>query len=82
MLGACATKVYHPTKSDAEMRADVDVCSDDANRRYWMDPVAAMLNAKDCLKAKGYSKNRPGLTAQVETRVREGQPCAVPCKRK
>ena len=57
-----------------------------------MDPVAALLNAYDCLEAKGYRKEKSGLEAQVERaagddreRRRERgepqKPCPVPCRK-
>ncbi len=90
---ACAASVYHPTKSEAEMKADVGVCTRSANRRYWMDPVAALYNAYDCLEAKGYSRNERDFAARVERALgerpdppakapeRRRLPCQVPCKR-
>lgn len=92
---ACTASVYHPTKSAAEMQADVDLCTDDANRRYWMDPIAALYNAYDCLEAKGYSRNRRDFATKVERALGEGRPaaaakaaeeqrrlpCQVPCRR-
>ena len=49
LLTGCATAVYHPQKSESEMQADVNLCTSAANSRYWMDPIAARLNAYDCL---------------------------------
>jgi hypothetical protein len=57
-----------------------------------MDPVAALLNAYDCLEAKGYRKERSGFEAQVRRaasadRARRHdpadptRPCTVPCRR-
>lgn len=92
LLAGCAADVYHPTKSDAEMRADVGACTDEANRRYWMDPVAALYNAYDCLEAMGYQRNRRDFAAKVERalgeaprrreeeRRRSEAPCKVPCR--
>lgn len=91
VLAGCTAQVSHPTKTLAEQQVDVDVCTSEANRKYWMDPIAALLNAYDCLEAKGYKKERSGLKAQVERaagedRVRRknrGEPqkaCAVPCR--
>lgn len=90
-LAACTAQVSHPTKTLAEQQVDVDVCTSDANRKYWMDPIAALLNAYDCLEAKGYKKERSGLKAQVERAAGEDRirrknrgepqkPCAVPCR--
>ena len=57
-----------------------------------MDPVAALLNAYDCLEAKGYRKEKTGLKEQVERAAGEDRvrrrdrgepqkPCAVPCRK-
>ena len=83
------TKVYHPTKTEAEMRADVRACSDKANRDYWMDPLAALYHAYDCLEARGYQRRQTALQAEVEKALGEAparpkgpaQPCKVPCRR-
>jgi hypothetical protein len=91
MLAGCAAKVSHPTKSVAEQQVDIDACTDWANRKYWMDPIAALYNAYDCLEAKGYKKGKAGLEEQVRRssendRARKraadpSLPCVVPCKR-
>jgi hypothetical protein len=92
---ACTASVYHPTKSGTEMQADVDLCTREANRRYWMDPIAALYNAYDCLEAKGYSRNERDFAARVERALGEREPpasvqksarerrlpCRVPCRR-
>jgi hypothetical protein len=91
-LAGCTAQVSHPTKSLAEQQVDVEFCTKEANRKYWMDPVAALLNAYDCLEAKGYRKEKSGLEEQVEraagddrARRRERgepqKPCAVPCRK-
>lgn len=91
-LAACTAQVSHPTKSLSEQQVDVDFCTREANRKYWMDPVAALLNAYDCLEAKGYRKEKSGLKDQVERSAGEDRdrrrdrgepqkPCAVPCRR-
>ena len=88
-LAACTAQVSHPTKTLAEQQVDVELCTRDANRRYWMDPIAALLNAYDCLGSKGYRKER--LKDQVERAAGEDRvrrrnrgepqkPCAVPCR--
>ncbi|HEX8191320.1 MAG TPA: hypothetical protein VF552_00325, partial [Allosphingosinicella sp.] len=74
---ACTASVYHPTKSAGEMQADVNLCTRESNRRYWMDPIAALYNAYDCLEAKGYSRSRRDFAAQVETALGEGRPAAA-----
>ena len=87
---ACAAQVTHPTKTASEMQADIDRCTTRANRDYWMDPVAAMYHAYDCLEAKGYQKDSSHISSQVEKALGEApkkpqgpaKPCAVPCKKK
>ena len=92
LAAACAAQVTHPTKSTAEMQADIDLCTDEANRKYWMDPVAALYNAYDCLEAKGYERDRRDFPAKVERALGEAparrakaaepaKPCPVPCRR-
>ena len=92
LLAACTAQVSHPTKTLAEQQTDVDLCTREANHKYWMDPVAALLNAYDCLEAKGYRKEKSGLEAQVERAVRDDRirrrdtddptrPCEVPCRK-
>jgi hypothetical protein len=91
-LTACTAQVSHPTKTLAEQQVDVDFCTRHANHKYWMDPVAALLNAYDCLEAKGYRKEKSGFKAQVEQaagadRIRRRdrgdpqKPCTIPCRR-
>jgi hypothetical protein len=91
-LAACTAQVSHPTKTLAEQQVDVGFCTREANHKYWMDPVAALLNAYDCLEAKGYRKEKSGLEAQVERAAGEDRvrrrargepqkPCAVPCRK-
>ncbi|HEX6374301.1 MAG TPA: hypothetical protein VFZ91_01115 [Allosphingosinicella sp.] len=91
-LAGCTAQVSHPTKTLAEQQVDIDFCTEWANGKYWMDPVAALLNAYDCLEAKGYRKEKSGFKAQVERaasddRVRRRdprdptRPCTVPCRR-
>lgn len=90
-MPGCTAQVTHPTKTVAEMQADIDLCTGHANRKYWMDPVAALYNAYDCLEAKGYQRDRNDLAAKVETALgeapprpqdrRPGEPCKVPCRR-
>ncbi|HEX8262285.1 MAG TPA: hypothetical protein VF547_05365 [Allosphingosinicella sp.] len=92
LLAGCTAQVSHPTKTLAEQQVDIDFCTEWANDKYWMDPVAALLNAYDCLEAKGYRKERSGLKERVERasgedRVRRRdprdptRPCTVPCRR-
>ncbi|HEX9963876.1 MAG TPA: hypothetical protein VGB04_02720 [Allosphingosinicella sp.] len=92
LLAGCTAQVSHPTKTLAEQQVDVELCTSEANRKYWMDPVAALLNAYDCLEAKGYRKEKSRLKAQVERaagddrdrrrdRGEPQKPCAVPCRK-
>jgi hypothetical protein len=88
--GGCATKVYNPAKTAAQQRADIQVCSDEANRRFWMDSIAALYNAYDCLEAKGYTREQSTLGADLERALGGGSvkkpgpvlPCRVPCRTK
>ncbi len=90
LLTGCATAVYHPQKTESEMQADVNLCTSAANSKYWMDPIAALLNAYDCLEAKGYSRKNKDFARQVEKSALEvrrkenktaPEPCRVPCRR-
>ena len=89
-LPACTASVTHPTKSSAEMQTDVNQCTRRANRRYWMDPVAALYRAYDCLEQRGYRRDEGDISAKVERalgsrppppRTRNEQPCRIPCRR-
>ena len=71
LLAGCATQVSHPTKSTAEMQADIDLCTGEAERKYWMDPVAALYNSYDCLEAKGYQRDRSDFASKVERALGE-----------
>jgi hypothetical protein len=91
LLAACApARVTHPTKTAAQMQVDIDLCTRKANQDYWMDPIAAMYHAYDCLEAKGYQRDQTHISSQVERafggapkRVdpSPAQPCAVPCRK-
>ena len=88
LLAACTAQVSHPTKTLAEQQTDIDFCTREANHKYWMDPIAALLHAYDCLEAKGYQRSNKKVSAQVESAVRgkdrpatrPNQPCRVPCR--
>ena len=84
---ACATEVIHPEKTEQEMQADIKLCTDEANRRFWLDRIAALHSAYGCLEAKGYRRQQPGFRPRVETSLGGGakpatpaQPCKVPCR--
>ncbi len=90
LLSACAAKVTHPTKTPAQMQVDIDICTKEANATYWMDPIAAMYNAYDCLEAKGYQRDSTHISSQVERALGEAKkakpqgpakPCAIPCRK-
>ena len=90
LLSACApARVTHPTKTAAQMQADIDVCTRQANSDYWMDPIAAMYHAYDCLEAKGYQRDSKHFSSQVEFALGEAPKrpkgpaaaCAVPCRK-
>ncbi len=93
LLSACApAKVTHPTKTAAQMQVDINICTKQANSDYWMDPVAAMYHAYDCLEAKGYQRDGAHFSSQVERALGEAPktpktpkgpaaPCAVPCRK-
>ena len=86
-LAACTAQVTHPTKSLAEQQADIHFCTSQANHQYWMDPIAALYHAYDCLEAKGYKRSNKDFAAQVEHMLGERpappkappEPCRVPC---
>jgi hypothetical protein len=86
-LAGCTAEVTNPNKTHAEMQADIDFCTRQANHKYWMDPVAALLHAYDCLDAKGYKRSRKDFATRVESALGEGpktprapaKPCVVPC---
>ena len=89
LAGGCTTKVYNPNKTAAQQQADIAFCSEQANRRFWMDSIAALYNAYDCLEAKGYTREQPGIGTGLERALggrpaklpAEDRPCAIPCRR-
>jgi hypothetical protein len=88
VLSGCTAAVYHPTKSGAEMQADIDQCTSQAQRRYWMDPVAALYRSYDCLEARGYQRDEDDVATRVERALgerppprRTAEPCRIPCRR-
>jgi len=89
LAAGCATQVYNPEKSEAEQKADIAFCSAEANRKFWMDSIAALYNAYDCLEAKGYRREQPAFEAEVERALggappkkpEPAKPCRVPCRR-
>lgn len=86
-LAACTAQVSNPNRTLAEQQADIHFCTSQANHKYWMDPVSALLDAYDCLDAKGYKRSRKDFAAQVERALGQPpalaktppEPCRVPC---
>jgi hypothetical protein len=56
LLGACATQVWHPTRTQAEQRRDIEICSDHGKLTAPMEPVAALNVADEFLEQKGYRR--------------------------
>jgi hypothetical protein len=87
LVSGCTAQVYHPTKSPAEMQADVALCTREANHEVWYDPIAALYRAYDCLEDKGYRRSNKDFASQVERAFGEARqeqqgpakPCRVPC---
>ena len=93
LLAACApARVSHPTKTAAQMQVDISICSRQAKHDYWMDPIAALYHAYDCLEAKGYQRDSKHISSQIERALGEAPkrpkepptpaaPCKVPCRK-
>lgn len=81
-IAGCTAQVSNPNKTLAEQQADIQFCTKQANHKYWMDPIAALYHAYDCLEAKGYKRSNRDLAAQVEQAVgdRPAQPPTAPCR--
>ncbi|MDB5694315.1 MAG: hypothetical protein JWO81_3378 [Alphaproteobacteria bacterium] len=86
-LAACAAQVSNPSKTLAEQQADIGFCTKQARHKYWMDPIAALYHAYDCLEAKGYRRSDKDFATQVDRAFGERpsqppapvQPCRIPC---
>jgi hypothetical protein len=86
-LAACAAQVSNPNKTLAEQQVDISFCTKQAHHQYWMDPIAALYHAYDCLEAKGYKRSDRDFATQVERAFGErppqpqapAQPCRIPC---
>jgi hypothetical protein len=89
LIAGCTAQVSHPTKTLAQQQVEIEACTDAANDKYWMDPIAALYNAYDCLEAKGYRRGNAAADANVARTVKERRPekeggeprtpCRVPC---
>lgn len=63
LLSGCATQVWHPTRTQAEQRRDIRICSDHGKLSAPVEPVAALNIAYECLEQKGYQRGpRPART--------------------
>jgi hypothetical protein len=88
LLGGCTVAVTHPSKTTAEMKADIDFCTRYADEVYWADAVAAHYEAYDCLEGKGYRREGESASPAGKKGLAEppkpttAQPCTVPCARK
>ena len=88
LLGACTTTVTHPSKSEPEMRADIDLCTESATTKFWYDAVTALYDAYHCLEEKGYKRTAQGWSEEVQRSMgskrdaapARNQPCVVPCR--
>ncbi len=91
LLAGCTATVWHPDRTREQMEADIARCTDEADRRYSLDAVAAMLDAFSCLEEMGYRRQHSGLAARVEEDLKQrprpapsapppGAPCQVPCR--
>ena len=94
-LAACVAKVSHPTKTQADMQADIDRCIDEAvagrPAGLAIDPLGELEDTYDCLEKLGYSRGK-ATRDEVATRAAErpprhqghdrkpAEPCRVPCK--
>ena len=58
LLGGCATQVWHPTRTAAEQRRDVETCTEHGKLSEPMEPVAALTVAYECLEQKGYRRGK------------------------
>jgi hypothetical protein len=58
LLAGCATQVYHPTRTLAEQKRDIDICSEHAKLVEPMEPIAALKVAYECLEQKGYRRGK------------------------
>lgn len=58
LLGACATQVWHPTRTQEEQRRDIAICTEHGELTEPIEPVAALNVAYECLEQKGYRRGR------------------------
>jgi hypothetical protein len=63
LLAGCAAQVYHPTRTLAEQKRDIAICTEHAELSEPLEPLAALHVAYECLEQKGYKrgKTRPTI---------------------
>jgi hypothetical protein len=69
---ACAMNVYHDSKTEAEMKAEVRLCSSQAKRDHPWNPQAALHAAEKCLAEKGYTKEAPPAPPKASAAASSG----------
>lgn len=63
LLAACATQVWHPTRTQAEQRRDIAICTEHAKLSEALEPITTLDIAYQCLEQKGYRRGpRPRET--------------------
>jgi hypothetical protein len=62
LLAGCAVQVSHPTRTLAEQKRDIAICTDHAELSEPLEPVAALNVAYECLERKGYKRRQPKPT--------------------
>lgn len=85
----CTTKVYHSSKTQSEMLADIQRCKSEASRMFWNESMSAAGYAYECLEQKGYQVSKTNLQAEPKPLVQQYEPtvppargpCRVPCRR-
>ena len=79
-LAACVTEVSHPTKTKAEMQADIDRCIDQAVEGrpagLSIDPLGELEDTYVCLEKLGYSRGK-ATRDEVATRTAQRPPRRV-----
>jgi hypothetical protein len=82
----CSTQAYHPSKTPAQMRADIQQCKKEARRKFWSESMSAAGYAYECLEQNGYVvedarwKWDSNTASQPETPPAPAKPCRVPCR--
>lgn len=58
LLAGCAAQVWHPTRTQAEQKRDIAICSEHAKLTDQIDPIGTLNEAYACLEQKGYRRGR------------------------